>query len=63
MRGANAFRIGVPENCDHLRANHFSRTVAPLAFWIRAINFDELREVYAILKGVCDSLGHYRDPR
>ena len=55
MAGANPLGIGASDAWDYLRAYHLSRRVPALAFHRGPVDLDELREVYAILKGVGDS--------
>jgi hypothetical protein len=53
-RGANAFRIGIATNWDHLRTGDFGRAVAGFAFARIAVDLDEHRVIDVISESVRD---------
>src|SRR5579872_5247976 len=57
-RGTDTARIGTAHNWDHLRAGDFGGAVAAFAFARRAIHFDELREIAAVMQrcGDCGTI-------
>ena len=53
-RRANAFRIGLAHDWDHLHGRYFGGAVALLLVLRGAIDLDELREVAAVVQRVRD---------
>ena len=51
---ANAVRIGIAHDWDHLRAGYFGGRISRFAFCRGSVDFDELREGGAILKRVAN---------
>ena len=47
VRRANLVRVGLPDDWDHLRCDHFSRGVPLVAFAGRCVHLDELCEIHA----------------
>ena len=48
--------VGMADNWDYLRGNHFSRRVAPLIFRTGPIHLDELRKINARSKAHVDGI-------
>src|SRR5437867_4005085 len=53
-RSADALRIGIAHNWDHLRRGDFGRAITAFAFARRAIDLDELSEVYTVPESIAN---------